>query len=68
MDVQSNWYETFFHGVAVDLWLNALPAEQPRVAKPISSRSCWAVQDRNCSTCHAARAVFRSSSRREATG
>ena len=30
MDVQSNWYETFFHGVAVDLWLNALPAEHTR--------------------------------------
>jgi SAM-dependent methyltransferase len=30
VDVQSNWYETFFHGVAVELWLNALPAEHTR--------------------------------------
>jgi SAM-dependent methyltransferase len=30
VDVQSNWYETFFHGVAVDLWLNALPPEHTR--------------------------------------
>jgi 2-polyprenyl-3-methyl-5-hydroxy-6-metoxy-1,4-benzoquinol methylase len=28
MNVQSNWWETFFHGVAVDLWLRALPPEQ----------------------------------------
>ena len=27
MNVQSNWWETFFEGVAVDMWLNALPAE-----------------------------------------
>jgi SAM-dependent methyltransferase len=30
VDVQPNWYETFFHGVAVDLWLHALPAEHTR--------------------------------------
>ena len=28
MDVQSNWWETFFNGVAVDLWANAVSAEQ----------------------------------------
>jgi SAM-dependent methyltransferase len=28
MDVQSNWWETFFHGVAVDLWINAVLPEQ----------------------------------------
>lgn len=27
MDVQSNWWESFFEGVAVDLWLQALPPE-----------------------------------------
>ena len=27
MNVQSNWWESFFEGVAVDMWLNALPAE-----------------------------------------
>ncbi len=27
MDVQSNWWESFFEGVAVDLWLRALPPE-----------------------------------------
>jgi SAM-dependent methyltransferase len=30
VDVQSNWYETFFNGLAVDLWLKALPAEHTR--------------------------------------
>jgi SAM-dependent methyltransferase len=30
VDVQSNWYETFFHGLAVDLWLKALPVEHTR--------------------------------------
>jgi len=27
VDVQSNWWETFFHGVAVDMWLNAISPE-----------------------------------------
>ena len=27
MDVQSNWWESFFQGAAVDLWLQALPLE-----------------------------------------
>ena len=27
MDVQSNWWENFFEGVAVTMWLQALPAE-----------------------------------------
>ena len=27
MDVQSNWWETFFEGVAVSMWLQALPPE-----------------------------------------
>ncbi len=27
MDVQTNWWETFFEGVAVTMWLQALPAE-----------------------------------------
>ena len=27
MNVQSNWWESFFEGVAVDLWLQALPPE-----------------------------------------
>ena len=27
MDVQSNWWEHFFEGVAVDMWLRALPPE-----------------------------------------
>ena len=67
VDVQSNWYETFFHGVAVDLWLNALPPEHTR-READQLEKLLGVQDRNCSTCHAARAVFRSSSRREAIG
>lgn len=25
MDVQSNWWETFFSGVAVDMWIQAVP-------------------------------------------
>ena len=27
MNVQSNWWETFFEGVAVEMWLKALPPE-----------------------------------------
>ena len=27
MTIQSNWWDRFFEGVAVDMWLNALPAE-----------------------------------------
>lgn len=27
MDVQTNWWESFFEGVAVTMWLQALPAE-----------------------------------------
>ncbi len=30
MDVQSNWWETFFEGIAVDMWLQALPPEHTR--------------------------------------
>ena len=30
MDIQSNWWENFFHGVAVDLWLKALSPEHTR--------------------------------------
>jgi SAM-dependent methyltransferase len=28
VDVQTNWWENFFEGVAVTMWLQALPAEQ----------------------------------------
>jgi 2-polyprenyl-3-methyl-5-hydroxy-6-metoxy-1,4-benzoquinol methylase len=30
VDVQSNWWEHFFEGVAVDLWLQAVPPEHSR--------------------------------------
>ena len=30
MEVQSNWWETFFSGVAVELWRHALPPEHTR--------------------------------------
>lgn len=30
MDVQSNWWKTFFSGVAVELWLQAMSPEQTR--------------------------------------
>jgi SAM-dependent methyltransferase len=30
MDVASNWWENFFHGVAVDMWMNAVSSEQTR--------------------------------------
>ncbi len=29
--MQSNWYEKFFYGVAVDLWRKAVTVEQTRV-------------------------------------
>lgn len=31
MDVPSNWYESFFHGVALDMWRQAVTPEQTRV-------------------------------------
>ena len=27
MDVQTNWWESFFEGLAVTMWLHAVPAE-----------------------------------------
>jgi len=30
VDVPSNWFESFFHGVVVDLWLQAVPPEHTR--------------------------------------
>ena len=30
MDVQANWFESFFQGVAVDLWRQALPPEHSK--------------------------------------
>jgi 2-polyprenyl-3-methyl-5-hydroxy-6-metoxy-1,4-benzoquinol methylase len=30
VDVKTNWYETFFQGVAVDLWRQALPLEHSK--------------------------------------
>ncbi|HUS06540.1 MAG TPA: class I SAM-dependent methyltransferase [Bryobacteraceae bacterium] len=29
--MQKNWYETFFHGVALDMWRNAVTPEQTRM-------------------------------------
>src|SRR5207244_13543351 len=31
MPVPSNWFETFFHGVTLDLWRRAIPPEQTTV-------------------------------------
>jgi cyclopropane fatty-acyl-phospholipid synthase-like methyltransferase len=30
MSVPDNWYESFFHGVTLDLWRRAIPAEQTK--------------------------------------
>ncbi len=30
MSIPSNWYEHFFHGIALDLWREAIPAEQTK--------------------------------------
>ncbi len=30
MNISSNWYENFFHGLALDLWRKALPPEHTR--------------------------------------
>jgi 2-polyprenyl-3-methyl-5-hydroxy-6-metoxy-1,4-benzoquinol methylase len=39
MDIQSNWFETFFDGVAVDLWLQAVSPEQSeREAEALAPR------------------------------
>ena len=28
MSIPPNWFETFFHGVTLDLWRRAIPPEQ----------------------------------------
>jgi cyclopropane fatty-acyl-phospholipid synthase-like methyltransferase len=30
MNIPSNWYETFFHGVSLDLWRKAIPPKQTK--------------------------------------
>ena len=30
MNVPTNWWETFFNGVAVDMWLQAIPEEHSK--------------------------------------
>src|SRR6187399_1649394 len=30
MSVPDNWYESFFHGVTLDLWRRAIPPEQTK--------------------------------------
>lgn len=30
MSIPSNWFETFFHGLALDLWRKAIPAEKTK--------------------------------------
>jgi ubiquinone/menaquinone biosynthesis C-methylase UbiE len=31
METNNNWFETFFHGLALDLWRKAIPAEQTKL-------------------------------------
>lgn len=42
MSIPPNWYETFFHGVTLDLWRRAIPPEQT------TAESDFLVQNLNC--------------------
>jgi SAM-dependent methyltransferase len=42
MSTPSNWYETFFHGVTLDLWRRAIPPEQT------TAEAEFLIQNLNC--------------------
>jgi SAM-dependent methyltransferase len=42
MSIPPNWYETFFHGVTLDLWRRAIPPEQT------TAEADFLVQNLNC--------------------
>ncbi len=42
MSIPPNWYETFFHGVTLDLWRRAIPPEQT------TAEADFLIQNLNC--------------------
>ena len=42
MSIPSNWYETFFHGVTLDLWRRAIPPEHTK------AETQFLIQNLNC--------------------
>src|SRR6185503_1657107 len=44
MSIPSNWFETFFHGVTLELWRRAIPAEQTK------AEADFLIQNLNCKT------------------
>jgi len=42
MSIPSNWYETFFHGITLDLWRRAIPPEQT------TAEAEFLIQNLNC--------------------
>src|SRR5687767_1124306 len=42
MAVPRNWYETFFHGITLDLWRRAIPPEQT------TAEADFLIQNLNC--------------------
>src|SRR5215210_8965980 len=42
MSIPSNWYETFFHGVTLDLWRRAIPPKQT------TAEAAFLIQNLNC--------------------
>ena len=50
MRAQSNWWETFFEGVTVDMWLRAVPPDTPSVRLRASRECSRFHQEPNCST------------------
>ncbi|HKO34901.1 MAG TPA: methyltransferase domain-containing protein [Pyrinomonadaceae bacterium] len=42
MSIPPNWYETFFHGITLELWRRAIPSEQT------TAESDFLVQNLNC--------------------
>ena len=42
MSIPPNWYETFFHGVTLDLWRRAIPPKQTK------AEAEFLIQNLNC--------------------
>jgi len=42
MSIPSNWYETFFHGVTLELWRRAIPPEHT------AAEADFLIQNLNC--------------------
>ena len=66
MDVPGNWWESFFNGVAVDLWLKAIPPSLTEMEADLIVHACNPRRERSCWMCRAGAAGWRTCWPREA--